>query len=81
MALRTSIVWKSEENPSLLNFSSRRFLQGLMNLKYGATMNMHSDRAPRQPGTILPHVERWAAIPLRAIVGYGFMAHGFAKVG
>jgi putative oxidoreductase len=22
---------------------------------------------------------RWAAIPLRAIVGYGFMAHGYAK--
>ena len=23
---------------------------------------------------------RWAAIPLRAIVGYGFIAHGYAKV-
>src|SRR5215469_6388213 len=23
---------------------------------------------------------RWAAIPLRLIVGYGFMEHGFAKV-
>jgi putative oxidoreductase len=23
---------------------------------------------------------RWAAIPLRLIVGYGFMAHGYAKV-
>jgi putative oxidoreductase len=23
---------------------------------------------------------RWAAIPLRVIVGYGFMAHGFAKI-
>lgn len=22
----------------------------------------------------------WAAIPLRAIVGYGFMAHGYAKI-
>jgi putative oxidoreductase len=24
--------------------------------------------------------ERWAALPLRAIVGYGFMAHGYAKI-
>ena len=23
---------------------------------------------------------RWAAIPLRLIVGYGFIAHGYAKV-
>ena len=25
-------------------------------------------------------LRRWAAIPLRAIVGYGFIAHGYAKV-
>ena len=25
-------------------------------------------------------VTGWAAIPLRAIVGYGFMAHGYAKI-
>ena len=25
-------------------------------------------------------LERWAAIPVRAIVGFGFMAHGYAKV-
>jgi putative oxidoreductase len=24
--------------------------------------------------------KRWAPIPLRAIVGYGFMAHGYAKI-
>ena len=24
--------------------------------------------------------ERWAAIPVRAMVGFGFMAHGYAKV-
>ena len=24
---------------------------------------------------------RWAPIPLRLIVGYGFMEHGFAKLG
>jgi putative oxidoreductase len=27
-----------------------------------------------------PAVARWAPIPLRLIVGYGFMAHGFAKL-
>ena len=27
-----------------------------------------------------PSVVRWAAIPLRLIVGYGFMEHGFAKL-
>jgi len=27
-----------------------------------------------------PSVARWAAIPLRLIVGYGFMQHGFAKL-
>jgi len=27
-----------------------------------------------------PSVARWAAVPLRVIVGYGFMEHGFAKL-
>ena len=27
-----------------------------------------------------PLLSRWAPIPLRLIVGYGFMAHGFAKL-
>jgi len=27
-----------------------------------------------------PSVAHWAAIPLRLIVGYGFMEHGFAKL-
>ena len=27
-----------------------------------------------------PSVARWAPIPLRLMVGYGFMAHGFAKL-
>lgn len=26
------------------------------------------------------HIAHWAPIPLRLIVGYGFMAHGFAKL-
>jgi putative oxidoreductase len=25
-------------------------------------------------------LERWAPLPLRVIVGYGFMAHGYAKL-
>jgi putative oxidoreductase len=25
-------------------------------------------------------IQRWAAIPIRLIVGYGFMAHGYAKI-
>jgi putative oxidoreductase len=25
------------------------------------------------------HLKRWSAIPLRVIVGYGFIAHGYAK--
>jgi putative oxidoreductase len=28
----------------------------------------------------LCQVKQWAAIPLRLIVGYGFMAHGYAKI-
>ena len=27
-----------------------------------------------------PSLRRWSAIPLRLIVGYGFIAHGYAKV-
>ena len=27
-----------------------------------------------------PPIARWAAVPLRLIVGYGFMEHGFAKL-
>ncbi|HVY04659.1 MAG TPA: DoxX family protein [Burkholderiales bacterium] len=31
-------------------------------------------------GTSLQKLRSWAPIPLRLIVGYGFMAHGFAKI-
>jgi putative oxidoreductase len=31
-------------------------------------------------GTARSKLERWAALPLRIIVGYGFMAHGYAKI-
>jgi putative oxidoreductase len=34
----------------------------------------------RFPFVIRPSVAVWAAIPLRLIVGYGFMEHGFAKL-
>ena len=27
-----------------------------------------------------PTVQRWSALPLRLIVGYGFLAHGYAKL-
>ena len=26
------------------------------------------------------HLGRWSPLPLRLIVGYGFMAHGYAKI-
>ena len=28
----------------------------------------------------IPGLKRWSALPLRLIVGYGFLAHGYAKV-
>ncbi len=37
-----------------------------------------------QPGAALrairSNIQSWAAIPLRLIVGYGFIAHGYAKL-
>jgi putative oxidoreductase len=36
-------------------------------------------RAPRDVSSRLD-LARWAPVPLRLIVGYGFMAHGFAKL-
>jgi putative oxidoreductase len=29
---------------------------------------------------VLSRLRRWSAVPLRLIVGYGFVAHGYAKV-
>jgi len=31
-------------------------------------------------GFDVSRLQRWAAVPLRLIVGYGFIAHGYAKV-
>jgi putative oxidoreductase len=30
--------------------------------------------------SLTQRAERWSAIPIRVILGYGFMAHGYAKV-
>src|SRR5215510_15983917 len=40
------------------------------------------ERLHAVPSTLLNRFpfSRWAPIPLRLIVGYGFMAHGFAKL-
>src|SRR5580692_9693252 len=50
-------------------------------------MNMNAIRKPLQQGFSKrfeflnrASVTRWAPIPLRLIVGYGFMEHGFAKL-
>jgi putative oxidoreductase len=43
-------------------------------------MRIEFEAAMRGYGWILSKLERWAAIPLRLIVGYGFMAHGYAKI-
>jgi len=36
--------------------------------------------APPTINNVRFSLERWAVIPLRLIVGYGFMAHGYAKM-
>src|SRR6201984_2807959 len=36
--------------------------------------NLHIDLISKSP------IARWAPVPLRLIVGYGFMEHGFAKL-
>jgi len=43
-------------------------------------MSIHLDAAIGSRDGARPATARWAAIPLRAIVGYGFMAHGYAKL-
>ena len=41
-------------------------------------MDLH--RATLLYGSIRSRVGHWAPVPLRLIVGYGFMAHGYAKI-
>jgi putative oxidoreductase len=46
-------------------------------------LDEHKAMLFRVPANLLSrlHSARWAPIPLRLIVGYGFMEHGFAKLG
>ena len=43
-------------------------------------MSSNVDRATRAYGWTVARFESWAALPLRLIVGYGFMEHGYAKI-
>ena len=43
-------------------------------------MSSNLDRATRAYGWTVAKLESWAALPLRLIVGYGFMEHGYAKI-
>ena len=43
-------------------------------------MGMEFNRATHMYRSMLSKVKQWAAIPLRLIVGYGFMEHGYAKI-
>ena len=43
-------------------------------------MNTVTKSAMLRPDTLRMNLSRWTAIPLRLIVGYGFVAHGYAKI-
>jgi len=43
-------------------------------------MNIQFDRAMSAHARITSKLGRYAAVPLRLIVGYGFMTHGYAKI-
>ena len=43
-------------------------------------MNIQLDRAMSADARITSKLGRYAAVPLRLIVGYGFMTHGYAKI-
>jgi putative oxidoreductase len=43
-------------------------------------MSVRLDRPTTAPETPSSALMRWASLPLRLIVGYGFMAHGYAKI-
>jgi putative oxidoreductase len=64
--LPTSLPPCSRQNAHVTFYSIR-------NQKYGY-LNM------RDYNKILSNFRRWAAIPLRLIVGYGFIAHGYSKL-
>src|SRR5258708_37950066 len=43
-------------------------------------MSTYFDRATLVYGWVVSKLGSWAATPLRLIVGYGFMEHGYAKI-
>jgi putative oxidoreductase len=43
-------------------------------------MNPDLNRGTRAFEAVRSRLARWAPLPLRLIVGYGFMAHGYAKL-
>jgi putative oxidoreductase len=46
----------------------------------GLSSSVKREGSSRFASLITPSVAVWAPIPLRLIVGYGFMEHGFAKL-
>jgi putative oxidoreductase len=42
--------------------------------------NVNRQFAPHTRNNVRLSLELWAVVPLRLIVGYGFMAHGYAKL-
>jgi len=44
-------------------------------------MAINSGGSRRVSASARSRISRWAALPLRLIVGYGFIAHGVAKIG
>src|SRR5260370_11506463 len=51
-----------------------------MSTRWKETMSIQFDRAMSVHAWITSKLGPYAAIPLRLIVGYGFMAHGYAKI-
>jgi hypothetical protein len=49
-------------------------------LPTAGAMSGGRDRVTWADGWTVAKLESWAAIPLRLIVGYGFMEHGYAKI-
>jgi len=50
-----------------------------MKIKWRETMGIQFGRAMNAHAWITAKLGQYASIPLRLIVGYGFMAHGYAK--
>jgi putative oxidoreductase len=46
----------------------------------GETMNLELKSLTRVRNRAIARFRTWAPVPLRLIVGYGFMAHGYAKI-